>query len=94
MSSGTDAGGGWYHSDIMPNLLVRNIPSALYEALRAAAKREGRSLSAEVVVRLRKSLATRMIDWEGIEADIEKRRREAGVMDIPAVDLIREDRDR
>ena len=73
---------------------VRNIPDDLYEALREAADKEGRSLSAQTVTILRKALADSLIDREGIARRVAARRRAAGVMTRSAAELVREDRDR
>ncbi|MGH2799557.1 MAG: FitA-like ribbon-helix-helix domain-containing protein [Thermoleophilaceae bacterium] len=78
----------------MPSLQVRNIPDDLYEALRAAADREGRSLSAQTVAILRKALADSLVDREGVARRIAARRRSAGVMTRSGEELVREDRDR
>ena len=40
----------------MASLYVRNVPEALYNALRARAKQEGRSISAETIAILRRTL--------------------------------------
>lgn len=85
---------GWYHSDIMRNLLVRNIPDELYEALRAAARREGRSLSAEAVQLLTRGLADRLVDRALVAQHVEERAARVGPGDRSAVEDIREDRDR
>jgi len=47
----------------MPTLHIRNVPVELYERLRAAAARNGRSLNAEVIVRLESTDET----WRGNE---------------------------
>jgi plasmid stability protein len=43
----------------MPALHVRNVPDDVYEALRARADREGRSISQETIAILRRALAAR-----------------------------------
>jgi len=78
----------------MPSLQVRNIPEDLYEALRATADREGRSLSSQTVAILRKALADLLIDREEVARRVAARRRSAGVMTRSAEELVREDRDR
>ncbi|MBA2274774.1 MAG: hypothetical protein H0W21_12885, partial [Actinobacteria bacterium] len=60
---------------IMPSLQVRNIPDDLYEALRATADREGRSLSAQAVAILRRALADSLVDRAGVARRVAARRR-------------------
>ncbi|MGH2819359.1 MAG: FitA-like ribbon-helix-helix domain-containing protein, partial [Actinomycetota bacterium] len=79
---------------IMRSLQVRNIPDDLYEALRATAGREGRSLSAQAVAILRGALADSLVDRAGVARRVAERRRSAGVMTRRAEQLVREDRDR
>ena len=78
----------------MPSLQVRNIPDDLYEALRATAAREGRSLSAQTVSILRRALANSLVDRAGVAQRVAARRKSAGVMTRSAEELVREDRDR
>ena len=78
----------------MPNLQVRNIPDELYEALRAAADNEGRSLSAQTVALLKRALADSLVDRARVARRVAARRRSAGVMTRDAAELLREDRDR
>lgn len=78
----------------MPALQVRNIPDDLYEALKARAEAEGRSLSAQTVAILKRALADQLVDRAGVARRIAARRRSAGVMTRSAKDLVREDRDR
>ena len=77
----------------MPSLLVRNLPDQLYEALRRQAKRNGRSLSAEVIAILREELARPHLTRDEIRRRIEARRRVWGTLDRPAAEYIREDRE-
>lgn len=79
---------------IMPSLQVRNIPDDLYEALRATAGEEGRSLSAQTVAILRRALANSLVDRAGVARRVAARRKSAGVMTRSAEELVREDRDR
>lgn len=79
---------------VMPSLQVRNIPDDLYEALRATADKEGRSLSAQTVAILRRALADSLVDRAGVARRVAARRRAAGVMTRSAQELVREDRDR
>jgi len=78
----------------MPALQVRNIPDDLYEALKARAEAEGRSLSAQTVAILKRALADQLVDRAEVARRIAARRRSAGVMTRSAKDLVREDRDR
>ncbi len=78
----------------MPALQVRNIPDDLYEALKARAEAEGRSLSAQTVAILKRALADQLVDRAGVARRIAARRKSAGVMTRSAKDLVREDRDR
>ena len=78
----------------MPTLHVRNVPEEVYEALRARAAREGRSMNAEVIAILRRSLTSRR-DPEDVIADLRRFRERVQLpTDAPAPeDVIREDRD-
>jgi plasmid stability protein len=78
----------------MPALHVRNVPEEVYEALRARAVREGRSMNAEVIAILRRSLTSRR-DPEDVIADLRRFRERVQLpADAPAPeDVIREDRD-
>ena len=78
----------------MRALQVRNIPDDLYEALKARAEAEGRSLSAQTVAILKRALADQLVDRAGVARRIAARRKSAGVMTRSAKDLVREDRDR
>lgn len=42
----------------MPTLYVENVPEELYEALRSQAKRDGKSIAAEVIELLRQNVPT------------------------------------
>jgi plasmid stability protein len=78
----------------MPNIHVRNVPEELYEALRARASREGRSMNAEVIAILRRALASRR-DPDDVIADLRRFRERVRLPDDapPPEELIREDRD-
>jgi plasmid stability protein len=78
----------------MPTLHVRNVPPEVYEALRARASREGRSMNAEAIAILRRSLASRR-DPEDLIADLRRFRERVQLPpDAPLPEeLIREDRD-
>jgi plasmid stability protein len=83
----------------MPTLYVENVPEDLYEALRARAQQDRRSIAAEVIEILRTSVPT--------EAEMERRREAiARILEIrsrpspgkgpfpSAEEMIREDRER
>jgi plasmid stability protein len=78
----------------VPTLHVRNVPPEVYEALRARASREGRSMNAEVIAILRRSLASRR-DPEDVIADLRRFRERVQLPPDapPPEELIREDRD-
>ena len=78
----------------MATLHVRNVPDDLYERLRARAKSEGRSLSAEAIDLLREALGgERKSMKEFLDAIDRIRWRRAPGMPT-TTELIREDRDR
>ncbi|MEM9723804.1 MAG: hypothetical protein AAGA10_31385 [Bacteroidota bacterium] len=81
----------------MPSLQVRNVPEALYQALKAAAKRERRSINQQAIVALEKGLEDqtelnlhRKKILDKIESEKE-RWKDWNSLDI--VKLIREDRE-
>jgi plasmid stability protein len=78
----------------VPALHVRNVPPEVYEALRARASREGRSMNAEVIAILRRALSSRR-DPDDLIADLRRyRERVQLAADAPTPEeLIREDRD-
>ena len=78
----------------MATLHVRNVPPELYEALRDRAAREGRSMNAEVIAILRRSLASRR-DPEDLIGDLRRFRERVQLAPDapPPEELIREDRD-
>ena len=81
----------------MPTLYVRDVPSELYERLRREAVSARRSLSAETIELLRRSLFIRTgVSLEQLLQDADRIRanhnRSAG--SPTAAELIREDRDR
>ncbi|MDQ3784718.1 MAG: hypothetical protein M3360_07570 [Actinomycetota bacterium] len=78
----------------MTSLQVRNIPDDLYEALRASADREGRSLSGQTVAILKRALADSLVDRARVARRVAARRKAAGVMTRRAEEMVREDRDR
>jgi plasmid stability protein len=78
----------------MATLHVRNVPDDVYEALRARAEREGRSMSAEAIVILRRTLLRRR-DPDELIAELRARRERAPLKrgaPLPE-DVIRDDRD-
>lgn len=81
----------------MATLYVRDVPSELYERLRREAASARRSLSAETIELLRRSLAPRSgVSLEQLlEGADEIRSKHSLAAGAPtAADLIREDRDR
>ena len=75
-------------------LHVRNVPPEVYEALRARAARNGRSINAEVIDVLTRTVRTRTPE-ELVESLERGRQRLAPIIDrLPdEVELIRRDRD-
>lgn len=73
-------------------LHVRGIPDELYEALRTAADRDGRSISAETIAILKDALDDRLVAKATIMRNIADRKRRTGTA-IDATGLIRDDRD-
>jgi plasmid stability protein len=63
----------------MATLHVRNVPDELYEELRAAAERDGRSIGAEAVMLLRGALAERARLFEGIPHAVPRGRSRFGM---------------
>ncbi len=81
----------------MPTLYVRDVPPELYERLRGEAKSARRSIGAEAIERLRRSLSPRSgTSLEQFLRDADRIRAEHVLSsDSPsAAELIREDRDR
>jgi plasmid stability protein len=78
----------------MPALYVRNVPPELYEALRARAEREGRSISAQTIAILKQELGFRR-DPEELLAEIRAfKKRVPWPADAPTPEeIIRKDRD-
>jgi plasmid stability protein len=80
----------------MSILHVRNIPDELYERIRRRARAQSRSISAEVIVLLKRALTETEEAQSDVLADIRRRRyfrpAEAGAPDSTA--LLREDRAR
>jgi len=81
----------------MPTLYVRDVPPELYERLRREAKSARRSIGAEAIERLRRSLSSRTsTSLDQFLRDADRIRSEHVLPgDSPtAAELIREDRDR
>lgn len=81
----------------MATLYVRNVPSELYERLRREAASAGRSLNAEAIELLRRSLPRRPgVSLEQLLDDADRIRAEHALPSgsPTAAELIREDRDR
>jgi antitoxin FitA len=81
----------------MATLYVRDVPSELYERLRQEAKTSRRSLSAETIELLRRSLSTGSgISLEQLLQGADRIRAEHAIPagSPAAAELIREDRDR
>lgn len=79
----------------MTILHVRNVPASLYEAIQERARRQRRSISAEVILLLQEALGNRQTQEE-LLADIRQRRsfRPADVGAPDSTTLLREDRER
>ena len=77
----------------MKALHVRGVPEDVYEALRVAAREEGRSISAETIAILRRAMADRLVGAPTVRKNIADRRRRLRI-DVDTAALIREDRDR
>ena len=83
----------------MATLYVENVPDELYEALRAQARRENRSISAEVLAMLKDNVPTEqeLARRREIFERLEKLRAIPVPADVKyqsAEEMIREDRDR
>jgi len=82
----------------MPTLYVENVPKELYEALRKRAKRQRRSISAEVLSLLEENIPTERelrAREEAYRRIKEFRFAKIGSGNLPdSTDMIREDRER
>jgi plasmid stability protein len=76
----------------MPQLLVRNVPPDIVEALKRQATRHGRSAEAEHRAILEGALKTGRASFRATAAAL--REETSGRIDGQSADLIREDRDR
>jgi plasmid stability protein len=76
-----------------PTLHVRNVPTELYEALRAAAEEHGSSIGAEAIRLLRRALRTERAEVRQILDEVEAGRPRTPPGTASAAQLIRKDRD-
>jgi len=77
----------------MPDVLVRNLSNETVEALKARAKRHGRSLQKEVVLGLEKIAHDQEVDFVSLADEIRERIRARQGTLSDSTELIREDRD-
>jgi plasmid stability protein len=77
----------------MATLHVRNVPDEIYEALRARAKREGRSINAAAITILREALSP--VDAEAFLEDLRRFRARTKLPQgaFAPEEIIRRDRD-
>ena len=66
----------------MPDLALRGIPDSLHRELKAAARRNHRSLNGEILARLSASLRPAPVDAAGLLDRIERRHRTLGPLDL------------
>ena len=66
----------------MPNITLRGIPDDVHADLKAAAKRNHRSLNGEILARLSRSVRPLPADRAELLQRIEERRREIGPVDL------------
>jgi plasmid stability protein len=88
---------GYTKGTPMATLYVENVPDELYEALRERAKRERRSMAAEVIRILEVEIPTRsdIARRRAVMRGIEEIRAMSPIGDGPATDeMVREDRER
>ncbi len=78
----------------MPTLHVRNVPEALYEALRHRAEAQGTSIGAEAIAALQRAMRTDLVGVREVLAEYYPHRPIAKPGTPSAADLVREDRDR
>ena len=83
---------GWYHSDTMANVLIRDLADEVLEQLKAAAKAHGRSLQAEIHDVLERASMRNIARTRRLSAQWLKRLRKSSHVDSTA--SIRQDRDR
>ncbi len=78
----------------MPTLHVRNVPEALYEALRRRAEEQGTSIGAEAIAALQRAMRTDLVGVREVLAEYHPHRPTAKPGTPSAADLVREDRDK
>ena len=78
----------------MPTLHVRNVPEALYEALRQRAAAMGTSIGAEAIAALELAMRTDLVGVREVLAEYRTQRPAARQGTPSAADLVREDRGR
>ena len=66
----------------MADVALRGIPESLHRELKAAAKRNHRSLNGEILARLSASLRPTPVDAAGLLDRIERRHRTLGPLDL------------
>jgi plasmid stability protein len=76
----------------MAQVLIRKLPDAVVDRLKARAKRHGRSLEAEVRELLQQAATSEKAEF--FQAADEMRARLAGRQHTETLELLREDRDR
>ncbi len=80
----------------MGTLYIRNVPDEVVERIRERAKRENRSMNAEIVRLLRSAVGEQPVDydalWKRLDRRAERLLREHGPFD-DVVDVIREGRE-
>lgn len=69
----------------MPDLLIRGIPDELHQELKAAAKRDHRSLNGEILARLSASVRPAQLDAIALLERIRRRHRRLGPIDLDEV---------
>ena len=81
----------------VPQVLIRDLDSVVLDKLKARARRNGRSLEAElrlILARAAEGGWPERVDWGAVRAEVERvRARFAGRTFSDSTELIREDRD-
>ncbi len=82
----------------MPTLYLRDVPDGVYEQLKALAREERRSLSAQAITLLEEALVERAFRRRGLDAlkEMEEHSKDYPRQpdDVDSVFLLREDRER
>jgi plasmid stability protein len=83
----------------MATLYVENVPEELYAALREQARREGRSIAAEVIGTLKQKYPTKEVlaqrrEWFERLKELHANHMDSGENHPSAEEMIREDRER